>query len=114
MRIAVAAAEWHVPTFDVLSLLGAPPAAPTRAHRVVIVRSRRGRDIALLAAGPIDVVEVDPSSVLALPAALAAYAAQIPAIIVARDGSLSLLLEPSTVTTAEDTVLGEELCPSRS
>ena len=58
--------------------------------------------------------EVDPSDVLALPAALVASTPHISAIVVARDGSLSLLLEPSTVTFAEDTVIGEELCQSRS
>jgi chemotaxis signal transduction protein len=113
MRIAAAAAEWHAPTVDVLALLGAPPAPSNHAHRVVIVRNARGLDIALLAAGPVDVADVDASDVLALPDVLAASAPRISAIIVTRDGSLSLLLEPSAVTAAEDTVLGEELCPSR-
>jgi chemotaxis signal transduction protein len=114
MRIAAAAAEWHAPTVDVLALIGAPPAPRGDGHRVVIVRSPHGRDIALLAAGPVDVADVDASDVLALPDVLAASAPQISAIIVRRDGSLSLLLEPSSVTTVEDTVPGEELCPSRS
>jgi chemotaxis signal transduction protein len=113
MRIAAAAAEWHAPTVDILALIGAPPAPSNNAHRVVIVRSARDRDIALLAVGPIDVADVDLADVLELPAALAASTPQISAIVVARDGSLSLLLEPSAVTTAEDTVLGEELCQSR-
>lgn len=113
-RIALAAAEWHAPTVDVLAQLGAPATPRLEAQRVVIVRGARGRDIALLAGGPIDVAEIDPGDVLALPDALADAAPQIPAIIVARDGSLSLLLEPSIVTVAEDTVPGEELCPSRS
>ena len=113
MRIAAAAAEWHAPAVDVLALLGAPPVPSNHANRVVIVRSARGRDIALLAAGPVDVADVDASDVLALPDVLAASAPRISAIIVTRDGSLSLLLEPSAVTAAEDTVLGEELCPSR-
>jgi hypothetical protein len=114
MRIAAAAAEWHAPTVDVLALIGAAPAPRGEGYRVVIVRSPQGRDIALLAAGPVDVADVDASDVLALPDVLAASAPQISAIIVRRDGSLSLLLEPSTVTTVEDTVPGEELCPSRS
>ena len=113
LRIAPAAAEWHAITVDVLSLIGAPPIARTASHRVVIVRGDTGRDLALLAPGPIDVAEVDPGDVLPLPAALA-RAPGISAIIVARDGSLSLLLEPSAVTIAQDTVPGEELCPSRS
>jgi hypothetical protein len=113
-RIAAAAAEWHAPTVDLLAMIGAPATPRDTTLRVVIVREASGRDIALLAAGPIDVADVDPSDVLPLPAALAASAPHISAIVVARDGSLSLLLEPSTVTFAEDTVLGEELCPSRS
>ena len=113
-RIAAAAAEWHAPTVDMLAMIGAPATPRNTALRVVIVREASDRDIALLAAGPIDVADVDPSDVLPLPAALAASAPYISAIVVARDGSLSLLLEPSTVTFAEDTVLGEELCPSRS
>lgn len=114
MRIAAAAVEWHAPTVDLLAMLGAPAGPRSTAQRVVIVREASGRDIALLAAGAIDVADVDPSDVLPLPAAFAASAPHISAIIVARDGSLSLLLEPSTVTFAEDTVPGEELCPSRS
>ena len=114
MRIAAAAAEWHAPTVDLLAMLGAPASRRDETQRVVIVRAASGRDVALLAVGPIDVAEVEPSDVLALPAALVASAPHISAIVVARDGSLSLLLEPSTVTFAEDTVLGEELCPSRS
>ena len=114
MRIASAAAEWHAPTVDLLAILGAAPSPRDATQRVVIVREAGGRDIALLAPGPIDVADVDPSDVLALPPAIAASAPHISAIIVARDGTLSLLLEPSTVTFAEDTVLGEELCPSHS
>jgi hypothetical protein len=115
LRIAPAAAEWHAITVDVLSLIGAPAIARTAAQRVVIVRGGKGRDrdLALLAPGPIDVADVDPSDVLPLPVALA-RAPEISAIIVARDGTLSLLLEPSAVTIAQDTVPGEELCPSRS
>jgi hypothetical protein len=114
LRIAAAATEWHAPTVDLLAVLGAPASPRVDGQRAVIVRGSSGRDIALLAAGPIDVADVDAADVLALPAALAASAPHISAIIVARDGSLSLLLEPSTVPFAEDTVLGEELCPSRS
>jgi len=113
LRIAPAAAEWHAITVDVLSLIGAPAIARTASQRVVIVRGGKGRDLALLAPGPIDVADIDASDVLPLPAALA-VAPEISAIIVARDGSLSLLLEPSAVTIAQDTVPGEELCPSRS
>jgi hypothetical protein len=114
LRIAAAASEWHAPTVDLLAVLGAPASPRGAGQRVVIVRGSRGRDIALLATGAIDVADVDPADVLALPAAVAASTPHISAIIVARDGSLSLLVEPSTVPFAEDTVLGEELCPSRS
>jgi hypothetical protein len=114
VRIAAAAAEWHAQTVDLLAVLGAPASPASDRQRAVIVRGSLGRDIALLAAGPIDVADVDPADVLALPAAFAASAPHISAIIVSRDGSLSLLIEPSTVPFAEDPVLGEELCPSRS
>jgi chemotaxis signal transduction protein len=114
MRIAAAAAEWHAPTVDLLAMLGAPASRRDATQRALIVSAANGRDIALLAIGPIDVADVDPSDVLALPEALAASAPHISALVVARDGSLSLLLEPSTVTFAEDTVIGEELCQSRS
>jgi chemotaxis signal transduction protein len=113
LRIAPAAAEWHAVTVDMLSLIGAPAVARTASQRVVIVRGGKGRDLALLAPGPIEVTEVDASDVLPLPAALA-RSPEISAIIVCRDGSLSLLLEPSAVTIAQDTVPDEELCPSRS
>ena len=113
LRIASAAAEWHAVAVDALALIGAPAIARTGRHRVVIVRGRQGRDLALLAPGPIDVTDVDASDVLPLPAALA-QAPEISAIVACRDGSLSLLLEPSAVTIAQDTVPGEELCPSRS
>jgi hypothetical protein len=113
LRIAPAAGEWHAITVDVLSLIGAPAIARTASLRVVIVRGDRDRNLALLAPGPIDVADVDASDVLPLPAALV-RGPEISSIIVARDGSLSLLLEPSAVTIAQDTVPGEELCPSRS
>jgi hypothetical protein len=113
VRIASAAAEWHAITVDVLSLIGAPAIARDGGHRVVIVRGRNGRDLALLAPGPIDVTDVDPSDVLPLPDAFAS-SPEISAIIVTRDGSLSLLLEPAAVTIVQDAVPGEELCPSRS
>jgi chemotaxis signal transduction protein len=112
VRIASAADEWHAITVDILSLIGAPATARDRAHRVVIVRGRNGRDLALLAPGSIDVTDVDASDVLALPDALAS-SPEISAIIVMRDGSLSLLLEPAAVTIAQDAVPGEELCPNR-
>ena len=113
VRIASAAAEWHAITVDVLALVGAPVLAHSGAYRAVIVRGPHGRDLALLAPGSIDVTEIDPSDVLALPDALASRP-EISAIVATRDGSLSLLLEPSAVTIAQDTVPGEELCPSRS
>jgi hypothetical protein len=113
LRIASAAAEWHATSVDVVSLLGGPAIPRTGLRRVVIVRGRDGRDLALFAPGSIDIVEVDPADVLPLPAPLASTP-EISAIIAWRDGSLSLLLEPSAVSTVKDTVPGEELCPSRS
>lgn len=107
------AAEWHGPTVDVLAALGPAP-RPPRADRVVIVRGAGGHETALIAGGAIDVGDVDANSVLPLPSPLAESAPQISAIIVAHDASLSLLLELAAVTSPDDTVVGEELCPSRS
>jgi hypothetical protein len=110
----IPAIEWHGPTLDVLIALGTTPPPGTRGGRVVVVRGSGGREIALVAAGAIDVGDVDATSVLPLPAQLADTAPQISAIIVAHDASLSLLLELAAVTTPDDTVVGEKLCPSRS
>lgn len=110
----VSAAEWPRGSIDVISALGPLPRLSTRGGRVVIVRGAGGRETALIAAGAIDVGDVDPDDVLALPATFATTAPQIAAIIVAADASLSLLLELSAVTTPDDTVVGEDLCPSHS
>lgn len=117
MRI-VTAADWtagadaQAPAVDVLAALGALPWS--RSRRVLVVRGAGGRELALVAAGALEITEVDPASVLPLPVVLATATPQISAIIVAGDGSLSLLIEPSAVITPGDTVVGEELCPSHS
>jgi len=110
----IPATEWTTPAVDALAALGALPWTGARTRRVIVVRGARGREVALLAAGPIDIADVDPASVLALPAQLADRAPQIAAIIVAPDASLSLLLELAAVITPDDIVVGEELCQSRS
>jgi chemotaxis signal transduction protein len=107
--------EWSAAAaVDVLASLGALPRAGARSRRVIVVRGARGKEIALLAAGAIDIADVDAASVLALPPAIADRAPQVSAIIVAHDASLSLLLELAAVITPDDIVVGEELCPSRS
>jgi len=112
MRI-MAAAEWRAaPATDVLASLG--PVPWVRSRRVLVLRGARGREIALLAAGALEIADVDPGSVLPLPIALASTVPQISAIVVAPDASLSLLIEPSAVISSSDTVVGEELCPSPS
>jgi chemotaxis signal transduction protein len=116
MHIVTAAewtAGWHgAPAIDVLAPLGALPWA--RSRRVLVVRGVGGGELALLAAGALEIAEVDPASVLPLPIVLATAVPQISAIIVAPDGALSLLIEPSAVITSGDTVVGEDLCPSHS
>jgi hypothetical protein len=110
------AAEWSAtatPPVDVLAGLGPVPRSGSRGRRVVVVRDAHGRETALLAAGAIDVGDVDPAAVLPLPASLAGAAPQIAAIIAWHDASLSLLLELAAVTTPVP-VVGEDLCPSRS
>src|ERR1041385_5453132 len=104
-----AAAEWSAPATDVMAALRP---LPGERHRVLVVRGARGREIAPAAAGAVEINEVDPVSVLPLPVVLAAAVPQISAIVVAPDGSLSLLIEPSAVITSGATVVGEELCPS--
>jgi len=110
----VPAAEWSAAPVDVLASLGPLPRLPTRGGRVVVVHGASGRETALIAAGAIDVGDVDAGDVLALPATFAETARTIAAIIVAPDASLSLLLELTAVTTPDDTVVGEDLCPSHS
>jgi chemotaxis signal transduction protein len=113
----VNAAEWtaalhSAPAIDVLGALGPVPWA--RSQRVLVVRGAGGSELALIVAGALGIAEVDPATVLPLPVVLATAVPQISAIIVAPDGSLSLLIEPSAVITSGDTVGGEELCPSHS
>lgn len=115
MRI-VTAAEWETasraPTVDVLAPLGALPWA--RNRRVLVVRGVGGGELALVAAGALEIAEVDPANVLPLPILLATAVPQISAVVAAADGSLSLLIEPSAVIAAGDPVVDEELCPSHS
>jgi chemotaxis signal transduction protein len=108
----VAATEWVVaPAIDVLAGLG--PLPWSRSRRVLVLRVRGREVVALVAAGAIAIEEVAASNVLPLPRVLAAATPQVSAVIVAPDASLSLLIEPSAVTSG-DPVVGEELCPSHS
>jgi hypothetical protein len=105
MRI-VSAAEWRGRPVDALAALG--PAPRVRSGRVLVMRGARGREVALLAAGALEVAEIDPGDVLPLPLVLATASPQVSAIVVAPDASLSLLIEPSAVITSGDTAVGEE------
>ena len=109
----IAASDWHAQApIDVLAALG--PVPWVRSRRVLVLRGVGSREIALLAAGALQIADVDPASVLPLPLALAAAVHSISAIVVAPDASLSLLIEPSAVMSSGDPVVGEELCPSPS
>ena len=112
------AAEWRAaPPVDPLAALGPVPRGGALARRVVVVRCADGRDAALVAAGAIDVGDVDAAAVLPLPEVLAGAAPQIAGIIALHDASLSLLIEPPDVITLLPwpvPVVGEDLCPSRS
>jgi hypothetical protein len=109
----IAATEWVTAlAIDVLAALG--PLPWVRSRRVLVVRGARGHEIAFLAAGALAIEEVAPSDVLPLPRILAQASPQVSAIVVAPDGSLSLLIEPSGATSSGDPVVGEELCPSHS
>ena len=101
------AAEWHTALIDVLAALGAAPAADPQSRRVMIVRGAGDRELAMLAAGAIDIAEVDPADVLALPDTFARTAPQISAIVTFADHSLSLLLQPTAVRPPDDLVFGE-------
>jgi hypothetical protein len=108
----LAALEWRgAPPIDVLAALGP---LGGRARRVLVMRGKANREIALVAAGGISVGDVDPHDVLPLPSVLATTSPQVSAIIAASDASLSLLIEPSAVIPSGDPVVGEELCPSHS
>lgn len=109
----VPAAAWRAPLVDVIAALGAAPVTDIQT-RVMIVCGAGDRELAVLAAGAIDIAEVDPADVLALPEAFAVTTPHISAIVVASDHSLSLLLQPAAVRHPDGTVLGEEPCPSRS
>ena len=107
----IPAAEWTAaPPIDVLAALGPLPWA--RNRRVLVMRGASGREIALVAAGALEIAEVAPGDVLPLPSVLAAATPQVSAVVAAPDAALSLLIEPSAVTRSGDTVVGEELCPS--
>jgi hypothetical protein len=110
----VPADEWRAaPPVDVLAALAPAPRPGVDARRVVIVRCAGGRETALVAAGPITVIDVQSGDVLPLPVELARTVLEISAIIVAPDASLSLLLDPLAIATP-DAALREEPCPSRS
>jgi hypothetical protein len=102
----VAARDWFAGSVDIAATLGAVPDDFDQpvAHRVVVVRGAEGRDVALLAAGPIAITDVDPASVLALPPVFAGTAPQVAAILAAADGSLTLLLEPGAIHASASTV----------
>ena len=109
----IAAADWSTaPAIDVLAALG--PLPWVRSRRVLVMRGAGGRELALIASGVLEIAEVAPADVLPLPGVLAAATPQVSAIVVATDASLSLLIEPSAVIAPDDTVVGEELCPSHS
>jgi chemotaxis signal transduction protein len=110
----VPAGEWRTAMVDVLAALGDAPTTETQARRVMIVRGAGDREVAVLAAGAIDIAEVDPADVLPLPDTLALATPQIRAIVAFADHSLSLLLQTTAVLPPDDIVTGEELCPRRS
>ena len=94
----VAASDWiAAPAIDVLAALGPEPAPGLHGRRVVVVSGANQRETALLATGPIDIGDVDPSTVLPLPDTLAKAVPEVSAIVVAHDASLSLLFNPSAV-----------------
>jgi len=108
------AGDWRAPLIDVLAALGVAPGDDRHTRRVIIVRGGDGHELAVLAAGAIDIAEVDPADVLPLPDSVARASPQITAIVAFADHSLSLLLQPTAVLPPDDTVPGEELCPRRS
>lgn len=107
----IPAADWPAGAVDLLAALGPAPRGPR--GRVVVVRTG-DRETALIAGGAIEIGDFDAPSVLPLPAVLVDRSPEVAAIIVAPDASLSLLFEPAAVAVSDDSVVGEDLCPSRS
>jgi chemotaxis signal transduction protein len=104
VRIA-SAVEWGAsPALDLFARLGPVPQDDNHIHRVVVLRGARDHLIAVLAAGAIQISDVESTDILPLPGMFAATAREISAIIVARDASLSLVLDPLAIA-ATDAVL---------
>jgi len=98
----IPAAEWQAaPAVDVLATLGPAPSGGGQ-RRVMIVNGAGDRETALLASGTIKVEDVDPTTILPLPDMLAESITEVSAIVVAHDASLSLLVNPSAVTSPDD------------
>lgn len=97
----ISARDSFRPPVDVFAALGGSDEHADH-RRVVVVRLASGDEVSVLAAGPIDVNDVDSANVLPLPDLLAGSAPHVAGIVVAHDASLSLLLELSAVPGLED------------
>ena len=100
--VRITATSWLTAATDLLATLAPLPPTNTHSRRVMIVRGDDNRETALLAVGPIGVIEVDPADILPLPDELAVASPQISAIVVSHDASLALLFKPSAVTSPDD------------
>ena len=96
----VSAAEWSAPghealtVLDPLAALGALPTDDDLRHRVIVLHDG-GREIAVIAAGAIQIADIESTEILPLPPELSGIAA-FSAIIAPREahGSLSLVIDP--------------------
>ncbi|HET9625428.1 MAG TPA: chemotaxis protein CheW [Kofleriaceae bacterium] len=89
------------PALDVLARIGPRPPEGDEAHRVIVLRGARDAEVAVIAAGAIHIGDVDATNVLPLPAVFTTSVPEISAIVVAKDESLSLLLDPLAITTPD-------------
>lgn len=88
------AADWRADQvyLDVLRSLGPAPMVGAELHRILFVVGHQG-DLALYAAGAIEIADVPRSDVLPLPAPIAETSPEVAAII-ANDATLCLVLDP--------------------
>jgi hypothetical protein len=116
----VSAAEWSapgheaMPVLDPLAALGVLPSDDDLRHRVIVLNDG-GRELAVIAAGAIQIADIEPGDVLPLPPELSGIAA-FNAIIASREasGPLSLVIDPRALAAIALTPLAPPVIASTS
>ena len=132
----VSAAEWGqtldaATVLDPLAALGAVPIDDDHRHRVIVLRGEADRELAVIAAGAIQIVDVEAQDVLALPPEVARVAA-FTALVASRStesrstesrsaesrstdaGALSLVIDPIALAPIALTPLAPPVIPAAS